>query len=332
MQSWVYLFSKFTPEALLFEALLILILVTGYAAFWVLRKRRYGSVKNALPSGPVQAYLNELILSAEQLRAQLFGLLGNQNPDLLKHPGFGIGTGMGAGAGPSLQSLLTPPAAGAVSAGITDPEVQKKVQALEARMVEQTRALETLVSDKSRLETELVTAKSAAANVSSSMPSFGGGDSSAADAALQKRVAELEARLAEYNVIEDDLANLKRLQQENTLLKSQLNQAGITPASVTPGASPAAPAPAAAATPAEADAAPTAEPPVEAPSTPEIAAVDAPSDPPSGATAADPAAPPTPAESAPAAAAAADSPAVSPEEANKTDADLVAEFEKMLKG
>src|SRR5689334_2552322 len=85
--SWLYLFSEFTPEALLFEALIIFLLCAIYAAFWILRKRRFGVVETQLPAGPVKEYLNELIFNAEQLRAQLFGLLAQtqtpQNKGLL---------------------------------------------------------------------------------------------------------------------------------------------------------------------------------------------------------------------------------------------------------
>ncbi|MEK7692360.1 MAG: hypothetical protein AAB425_15200, partial [Bdellovibrionota bacterium] len=55
----------------------------------------------------------------------------------------------------------------------------------------------------------------AGANISSE----GGGN----QAALMDKIKSLEDRLAEYSVIEDDLANLKRLQQENTQLRGELD-------------------------------------------------------------------------------------------------------------
>src|SRR5258708_38333401 len=75
MTSWVYLFSKFTPEALLFEALFICLLFASYTGFWILRKRRLGSSDTLVPASVVRVYLNEMIGDAESLRAQLFGLL-----------------------------------------------------------------------------------------------------------------------------------------------------------------------------------------------------------------------------------------------------------------
>src|SRR5436309_104433 len=77
MSAWIYLFSKFTSEALLLETLFISLLVAGYAAFWILRKRRFGAIRAAdVPAPLVKAYLSELIGDAKVLRTQLFGLLG----------------------------------------------------------------------------------------------------------------------------------------------------------------------------------------------------------------------------------------------------------------
>jgi hypothetical protein len=85
------------------------------------------------------------------------------------------------------------------------------------------------------------------------------------------KIAKLESKLAEYEVIEDDLANLKRYHQENKLLRAQLEAAGKghpvaavaaepTHAAAAPAQATAAPTPAAAPAPAAA-AAPTPPPP-----------------------------------------------------------------------
>src|SRR5690242_8043543 len=108
MHSWVYLFSQFTTEAMLFEALGILFLCCVYAAFWILKKRRFGVVDVSIPAGPVKTYLNELVNNAEQLRLQLFGLLSSASV---------------VGSMPLPQTF-----------GI-DSDLGKKLAALEAKMV-----------------------------------------------------------------------------------------------------------------------------------------------------------------------------------------------------
>jgi hypothetical protein len=311
MNSWIYLFAKFTPEALLFEAFAIFLLCCGYTAFWVLRKRRFGSVEDELPSGPVRVYLNELIANAEQLRLQLFGLLGG--------PAHLMG-----------------------SLGGVDPT--QKLKGLEEKMSQQAKALEALASEKAKMESELASAR---ANNQISAPSGGGGGGDTS--ALEARIKELESRLAEYAVIEDDLANLKRLQQENAQLKASLEGKGVSaPVSSAPPPEPA-PTPE-----------PVAAPPPEAPAEPSMQTEDLsqpaaesvassdeqkdafadlasqvenslPSSPEETIEPSAPSAesnPPSPVETPPEAAPAPEQKAGDP---NSIEADLVAEFEKMLK-
>lgn len=310
LESSVYVFSKFTSEALIFESLAICALCATYAAFWVLRKRRIGVIENAVPSGVVKGYLNELILDAEQLRAQLFGLL--------------------SAARSEAPATLTETQASAASATVSmDPELMKKVAQLEHKMSEQAKAMDGMLAEKARIEQELAAARAAGA---------GKGAPSGADPMvpkLQEKISQLEGRLAEYSVIEDDLANLKRLQQENAQLRSAL--AGQGGGASVPAAFTSAPAPAAAKAPAA---------PVEVPaSAPAEALVAATPDasfenlvdqveeslaPAAPAPAA--AAPEAPSAPAPAAALAASTPDAGGATLSKSDEDLVAEFEKMLNG
>jgi hypothetical protein len=197
MIPWLSLFSQFTPEALLIEALLIFLLMCCYIAFWILKKRRFGSAKTVLPSGPVQTYLNQLIGQAEHLRIQLFGLSGIQQPLPLPQ-GSGMGSDMGSGTESANRILL-----------------------LESQLKDQVKSLETLTAEKLQIQKELTLAqeKTAATSGTNTTPS-----SSPEYQELQKKVGDLEGRLSEYSVIEDDLANLKRLQQENAQLKIELEQ------------------------------------------------------------------------------------------------------------
>lgn len=234
MGSWVYLFSKFTSEALLFEAGIIFLLSLGYAAFWILRKRKLGVIENTVPRGVVKDYLNELIGDAEELRAQLFGLLAARGTSsataaalqALRHE-------------PSLEMPTSPAAATAASStSAVDPEVLKKVAILEAKITEQTRAIEGILAEKAQIERDL-----AAARAQGSSAASGAGSSDAELQSLREKIQSLEGRLAEYSVIEDDLANLKRLQQENAQLKSTLASmqggATATKAASTPTQAPA---------------------------------------------------------------------------------------------
>lgn len=240
MASWIYIFSQFTPEVLLFESLMIFVLCGAYAGFWVLRKRRLGVIRDAVPVGVVKNYLGELIADAEQLRKQLFGLLNSAG--LQTEPALGATSSQNFSA--HLSASL-----GAAGATVNDPAMIQKIALLEAKMAEQTRAMETLLGEKGRIEKELEAARAASQGIS------GEGGSQMDESQLQNfkdQIKQLEGRLAEYSVIEDDLASLKKLQQENAQLKASLEAAQKSGATKTAPAAAAAPAPAPAAKPAAA--------------------------------------------------------------------------------
>lgn len=225
MDAWVYLFSKFTHEALLFEALAIFLGLFGYAVFYLIRKRKYGVAGKEVPTNVMKVYLAQLMGDAEEIRNQLFGLLGKGEASARLMANVQFQADM-----PSLASG----GAGATLAGapvattqlVQDPKLAEKLQELERKLSEQAASLDSVLNEKMQLEEELANARS----------SPGGEDGKPLDRAaaerstqLGERVKQLEAQLAEYAIIEDDLANLKRLQKENKSLKQQIAEAGNTP-------------------------------------------------------------------------------------------------------
>ena len=308
MDSVLHLLSQFTPEALLLEGALFLLLLAGYAAFWLLSKRRLGVIQTAVPSGVIKIYLNELIEDAERLRAQLFGILRAAGVKLSdEEMKAALSTGLLRTAG-TVGGTLNIPVTGQPS-----PALGGQMGDIEKQMTEQARALETLGLEKNRLEQELLSLKA------SGGAGGGGGGNDALIAELQKKIKDLEERLAEYAVIEDDLANLKRLQQENAQLKAALAAGG---GAVAAGAAVPAPAPKKeAAAPADPlDDIKLGEPAAAAP----VAPAETPA--PEAALAEDPLA------AAPAVDMFADAAPAPPlgTGAEKSEADLVAEFEKLL--
>ncbi len=336
MDSWIYLFSKFTPELLVFQSAFVFVLIAAYAALWVLRRRRLGEEEITIKAGVVRNYLGLLISDAESMRRQLFAILqGEGMPAPHDLAAYGGGPSLGKFAGPTSFAPLP-------ALKVDDPELQAKLIQLEQQMTQQAAALDGISKEKARLEQELAGARSAGGGAPA-----GTGAPGEDSKPLQDKINELEARLAEYSVIEDDLANLKRLQQENAQLKTQLSQAGAAAAvAAAIPATPTAPAPAEAA---PVPAAPVPTPAVAAPVEPAAAS---PAAPPSAggqsaiddmfaaastafetSGAAEPEAASPPGE---AAAAAPPTEAAAPAEAagnlGSSDADLVAEFEKMLNG
>ncbi|MFN7683924.1 MAG: hypothetical protein ACK5QT_00740 [Oligoflexia bacterium] len=352
MTSWVHLFSKFSSEALLFEALALCLGIASYSAWVILKKRREISLEDQIPGSVVKVYLTELLTEAEQIRTQLHGLL--------KVSGGTLPAGMQASSPESSAALLatlqSQRSLMAGGAGGADPATLEKVLSMEGKMREQAQAMELLIAEKSRIEKELILAKAGGSKTAGSGDSISGSDD------LVNKIQSLEAKLAEYSVIEDDLANLKRLQQENAYLRSQLAQGANAGAAPTAGAG--APAPqTAAAAPAPAPAAEaTQTAPAPAPAPAAAATQTAPAPAPAAAAAAQ--TPPPAAEAAAPAAAAQASPgqdsldqlakqvdqslaAATPastaspsskpssdgiSDDKKSESDLLAEFEKMING
>lgn len=230
MNSWVYLFSRFTPEALLVEALAICGLTAWYAAYWVLRKRRLGVIQTAVPASVVKHHLNELIAEAERLRAQLFGLLtSGSTPAEIAELRAAMKNLAPAAVNAEIRPAPGIPEAIAAQVSAADSALAAKIVALEQKISEQIRVIHTITLEKGKLEQRLAAAASGAPAGADSAGEF--------NAELLEKVRNLEAKLAEYSVIEDDLANLKRLQQENAQLKTALaTKASASTAALEPAA------------------------------------------------------------------------------------------------
>lgn len=84
------------------------------------------------------------------------------------------------------------------------------------------------------LNNELADAKAAATNaianaqLNSSAPAGDSGQSAHAVAALEMEIADLKAKLAEYEIIEDDIADLALYKEENARLKREIEEARTT--------------------------------------------------------------------------------------------------------
>jgi hypothetical protein len=86
MNSFIYLYSKFTEELLLLGAAAIFTLLALYCYEWVIKKRRLGAARNQIPAAMVKVYLNQLINEAQFVRTQLFGLVNGMPPEGITLP------------------------------------------------------------------------------------------------------------------------------------------------------------------------------------------------------------------------------------------------------
>lgn len=212
MASIVYFFSKFTTEFLLLFATLFFALMAVYLFVWVIKRRRLGVARDLIPASVVRTYLNQLIGEAQGVRTQLFGILGGQNA----MDSLGLSHAKSQGDAPvSLADAIGAPSGQPAEQASVPADLLARLQALEVQVREKESLIEGINDEKKRLQEQLVAAKSA--------PVAPAGSGSEDAAKLAEQVKKLEERLEEYSVIEDDLANLKRLQTENSKLREQLD-------------------------------------------------------------------------------------------------------------
>lgn len=139
------------------------------------------------------------------------------------------------------------PAASAAGGGeATSAEVAQ----LRASLSESTKKMEILRTQLVQAQEQVTAAKNEAAAAANAPAAAGGAAPAAGGMSAEERsefdakVKDLEARLAEYEIISEDIADLSRYREENDALKKQLESLKATAPSTPPpaAAAPAAPA------------------------------------------------------------------------------------------
>lgn len=349
--SLVYLLSKFSQEAMLVELLLLGLIGTSYFGYLLFKKRKYGVAKKQIPDHVVRAFLIDMMSRSEGFKNQLFGESFHIPTNVISEPHLHASAQAGAHAAPAMKIADGP------AGKVDDAALQKlraELQTSLSKGDELGKALAKIQDEKAALEAKLAQSGNAPAAAAGGA---GGADSSAELKEAQDKISKLEAKLTEYEVIEDDLANLKRYQQENKQLKAQMaaqqNGGGGAALAATPPPAPVEPPPPP--PPLASDQPEMIETPIEevAAAEPEPSALSAAEDAaatagaekdladlagkveesltdapeaPLGASVNDPLPPPPAEEAAPEAAVA----EAEAKPGDKTDADLLSEFEKML--
>jgi hypothetical protein len=224
---------------------LVLFLVT-WIGIWIYNKRKFQSLSHQIPAGVVKNYLDTIIQNSNSLKSSLFRGGGLDSLDPINMPTPSV---------VSTETIHAAPQEIEIATGDSGELLNQKnaeIAALRQQLAEKTGQVSELDNrlkdtegqinvreDKiKQLEEKLNNASSGEAPAT---PADSG--SSDADKArikeledeldgLKKEKEEIEERLQEYEIIEDDLANLKHLQQENEQLKKTLEQykAGGAPA------------------------------------------------------------------------------------------------------
>lgn len=211
--------TKFTDETITVFSMLLLVTMAGIIAYWFYNRKKFHQLTHEIPASVVKNYLDSIIQNSTSLKSSLFrggGLdMGNGIPSVVPVGDLPSSTNIGVG---SSSEEVNQKNAEIASLTLKLNDRTKQIADLEKKLLE-------LGSGKGGAETDALkkTISDLQAQLASAQASSGG------DPKLQQELTavtternELRERLKEYEIIEEDLANLKRLQQENDQLKAEL--------------------------------------------------------------------------------------------------------------
>ncbi len=212
----------------------LIILMTILMWVWQYNRRKYHNLKHAIPADVVKNYLDSIIQNSTSLKSQLFrggGLDVGSVPSVMPLHQLGGGEGLAVSGAPSTALLeeLNQKKAYIASLEAQLSAAQNAKKDVEARLSQTQSSLTQAEARIKELEALLAQSGNTASVDSSSVAEL---------QTLIKERDELRDRLKEFEIIADDLANLKRLQQENEQLKRSLSaQGGTLPKVEAPAAS-----------------------------------------------------------------------------------------------
>ena len=240
--------TKFTDETITVFSLLLLVTMVGIIIYWFHNRKKFHQLSHEIPASVVKNYLDSIIQNSNSLKSSLFrggGLdIGNGIPSVFPVGDLPASMNIGIGSGGEESSQKN-----AEIASLTQKlsDRQKQILDLE-RTIQDLSAGKGLGAETDLLKKDLASSQQKVrdleAQLAEAMARSGG------DPNLQKELAsvtsernEIRERLREYAIIEEDLANLKRLQQENDQLKAELLSYKKGAPAATPAAAPIVPIP-----------------------------------------------------------------------------------------
>ncbi|MCO5143232.1 MAG: hypothetical protein M9962_09100 [Oligoflexia bacterium] len=201
MEAIALFFSKFSEELISLQLALVFF-ASSLSIYWLLIRKKKKESAEWVSAALVRAYLDRVRSEERDIRIKLFG-----------EDSF-------SGAQAPVYSAPVASASGVAATTVVDPSLQREVDALRAqlsmadqRSMEYDRLMNGLKAEKSDLEKKLA---DAAKN----------GGSVGANPEQQAELDDLREKLKEYEVIEDDLANLKKFKKENEDLRQQVEKLG----------------------------------------------------------------------------------------------------------
>jgi hypothetical protein len=235
--------TKFTDETITVFSMLLFFTMAVILIYWFYNRKKFHQLTHEIPASVVKNYLDSIIQNSTALKSSLFrggGLdIGNGIPSVVPVGDLPSSMNISVGSGSEEANQKNAEIA-SLTLKLNDrnkqvAEFEKRIQELSSGSGKGGAESESLKKELAALQSQLAEARAS-----------GGGDANLQRdlQAITGERNDLRERLKEYEIIEEDLANLKRLQQENDQLKAEL--AALKRGAPAPAAAPVAPAPKAA--------------------------------------------------------------------------------------
>jgi len=213
--------TKFTDETITVFSMLLLLTMAAIVVYWFYNRKKFHQLSHEIPASVVKNYLDSIIQNSTALKSSLFrggGLdIGNGIPSVV--PVGDLPSSMNISVGSASEEVNQKNAEiASLTLKLNDrnkqiTDLEKRMQELAASSGKGGAEVDILRKEISSLQSQLSDARAS-----------GGGDANLSRdlQAVTNERNDLRERLKEYEIIEEDLANLKRLQQENDQLKAEL--------------------------------------------------------------------------------------------------------------
>ncbi|MCT4640918.1 MAG: hypothetical protein N4A33_01385 [Bacteriovoracaceae bacterium] len=223
MNSILNYIDKYSTQVNIFLIGMIICVISMFIWLWLYNRKKYKLLKHQIPANVVQSYLDSIIQNSTSLKSSLFR---------------GGGLDVDTSSVPSVMPLADLP--GGSQVGISDVEVSTlnaKIASLESLLAEKkevVKQLEDLNAENagllrnkddliSELEARIAELEAREPEVVAQEADIDTSEYENKISDLEKEIEALKEQLKEYEVISGDIANMKRLQEENAQLRAALD-------------------------------------------------------------------------------------------------------------
>jgi hypothetical protein len=204
--------DQFTVEVLVILIGLLFITSTLFLWLWFANRKKYQNLKHQIPANVVNNYIDSIIQNSSALKSGLFrgDVQGNGNP-----------------------AVMNPIHLDGIASGSGDLNAKNaEISALMAQLNQLKNSQRDLENKFAGSQAEISSKTERIIELEKALNGKGGTPVGADPAELKKVTKErddLKEKLKEFEIISEDLANIKKLQQENIQLKKSLGVSGAVP-------------------------------------------------------------------------------------------------------